>query len=191
VDETTPLNSGQLRATILTPTHASPILAMSSRRSGVSCIWFFPSMKWIEALLIKYCRTFCRSDLPWQWKAIRSRSIEVYDPEQNQWRLCVTMNNRWLGGGVVLVKCLNTKLAWGNKSRNLTWKLLLGLTHTHFILSWIIIEILYAFFLSRPTWNYWSALRSLAKEWYLFLFVCVFIFHFTISLKILNQDFSC
>ncbi|EFX66994.1 hypothetical protein DAPPUDRAFT_115818 [Daphnia pulex] len=35
VDETTPLNSRQLRATILTPTHASPILAMSSRRSGV------------------------------------------------------------------------------------------------------------------------------------------------------------
>jgi hypothetical protein len=104
----------------------------------------------------------------------------------------------WIIGGSAVVwylsnasTPLNTKLAWGNKSRNLTWKLLLGLTHTHFILSWIIIEIFYAFFLSRRTWNYWSALRSLAKEWYLFLFVCVFIFHFTISLKILNQDFSC
>ena len=32
------------------------------------------------------------------------KTIEVYDPEQNQWRLCGTMNYRRLGGGVGVVK---------------------------------------------------------------------------------------
>lgn len=32
------------------------------------------------------------------------KTIEVYDPEQNQWRLCGSMNYRRLGGGVGVVR---------------------------------------------------------------------------------------
>ncbi|EFX75555.1 hypothetical protein DAPPUDRAFT_250267 [Daphnia pulex] len=63
--------------------------------------------------LKKEWRRTCRG----QWTAIRSKSIEVYDPEQNQWRLCVTMNYRRLGSGVVLVKCLKTKLTCDYQKR--------------------------------------------------------------------------
>ncbi|CAM1324246.1 Uncharacterised protein r2_g3288 [Pycnogonum litorale] len=32
------------------------------------------------------------------------KTIEVYDQEQNQWKLCGSMNYRRLGGGVGVVK---------------------------------------------------------------------------------------
>lgn len=32
------------------------------------------------------------------------KTIEVYDPDQNHWRLCGSMNYRRLGGGVGVVK---------------------------------------------------------------------------------------
>ena len=32
------------------------------------------------------------------------KTIEVYDPETNQWRLCGSMNYRRLGGGVGVIR---------------------------------------------------------------------------------------
>lgn len=37
------------------------------------------------------------------------KTIEVYDPESNQWRLCGTMNYRRLGGGVGVMKHQQTE----------------------------------------------------------------------------------
>jgi kelch-like protein 20 len=40
------------------------------------------------------------------------KSIEVYDPEQNQWRLCGSMNYRRLGGGVGVMRAPQTEHTW-------------------------------------------------------------------------------
>lgn len=37
------------------------------------------------------------------------KTIEVYDPESNQWRLCGCMNYRRLGGGVGVMKNQQTE----------------------------------------------------------------------------------
>lgn len=37
------------------------------------------------------------------------KTIEVYDPEQNQWRLCGAMNYRRLGGGVGVMRAPQTE----------------------------------------------------------------------------------
>lgn len=37
------------------------------------------------------------------------KTIEVYDPEQNQWRLCGCMNYRRLGGGVGVMRAPQTE----------------------------------------------------------------------------------
>lgn len=50
------------------------------------------------------------------------KTIEVYDPEQNCWKLCGGMNYRRLGGGVGVVRMPHNEphlwwLAWGRKDR--------------------------------------------------------------------------
>ena len=44
------------------------------------------------------------------------KTIEVYDPDQNHWRLCGSMNYRRLGGGVGVVKLPHNEahLWWGD-----------------------------------------------------------------------------
>lgn len=37
------------------------------------------------------------------------KTIEVYDPETNQWRLCGCMNYRRLGGGVGVMRAPQTE----------------------------------------------------------------------------------
>lgn len=37
------------------------------------------------------------------------KTIEVYDPDQNQWRLCGAMNYRRLGGGVGVMRAPQTE----------------------------------------------------------------------------------
>lgn len=37
------------------------------------------------------------------------KTIEVYDPEQNQWKLCGCMNYRRLGGGVGVMRAPQTE----------------------------------------------------------------------------------
>lgn len=37
------------------------------------------------------------------------KTIEVYDPETNQWRLCGCMNYRRLGGGVGVMRAQQTE----------------------------------------------------------------------------------
>jgi kelch-like protein 20 len=87
----------------------SPIVAMSSRRSGVSCKvinisgFFFMLSVCIDqvGLAVVNGQLYAVGGFD---GSTYLKTIEVYDPEQSVWRLCGTMNYRRLGGGVGVVK---------------------------------------------------------------------------------------
>lgn len=71
----------------------SPIVAMTSRRSGVG-------------LAVVNGQLYAVGGFD---GTAYLKTIEVYDPESNQWRLCGCMNYRRLGGGVGVMKHQQTE----------------------------------------------------------------------------------
>lgn len=71
----------------------SPIVAMTSRRSGVG-------------LAVTNGQLYAVGGFD---GTAYLKTIEVYDPETNQWRLCGCMNYRRLGGGVGVMRAPQTE----------------------------------------------------------------------------------
>lgn len=71
----------------------NPIVAMTSRRSGVG-------------LAVVNSQLYAVGGFD---GTAYLKTIEVYDPEANQWRLCGYMNFRRLGGGVGVMRAPQTE----------------------------------------------------------------------------------
>lgn len=87
-----------------------PIVAMTSRRSGVGLavvngLLYAVGGKGFVFLMVKrlLSNTYCCCGLGFDGSTYL-KTIEVYDPEKNQWCLCGSMNYRRLGGGVGVVR---------------------------------------------------------------------------------------
>lgn len=92
----------------------SPIVAMMSRRSGVH-----KSTKIIIFMYQHFSTQVGLAVVNGQLYAVGGfdgttylKTIEVYDKEANNWKLCGSMNCRRLGGGVGVVKMPHTDNLW-------------------------------------------------------------------------------
>lgn len=102
----------------------SPIVAMTSRRSGVSflshslvhCLFSINELYCMLMLSFMLLQQVGLAVVNGQLYAVGGfdgtaylKTIEVYDPETNQWRLCGCMNYRRLGGGVGVMRAPQTE----------------------------------------------------------------------------------